>query len=156
MGPSLAPKLHSICWKNRALWLMHLANGITTCFMNFLAAWVKVNVPNMVCLMLANIFTWTKVIFEIYHILSHYITFHCIILQFKGCGSDCGPGRIDWASLQGAMQVLGISDKDQNGIIRILASVLHLGNVSLDICARFCPFTYVKTLRLKYLSNLHS
>lgn len=45
-------------------------------------------------------------------------------------GSDCDPGRIDWASLQGAMQVLGISDKDQNGIIRILASVLHLGNVS--------------------------
>lgn len=44
-------------------------------------------------------------------------------------GSDCGPGRVDWASLQGAMQVLGVSDKEQNGIIRILASVLHLGNV---------------------------
>lgn len=51
-------------------------------------------------------------------------------------GSDCGPGRVDWASLQGAMQVLGVSDKEQNGIIRILASVLHLGNVS-DLMSDF-------------------
>lgn len=44
-------------------------------------------------------------------------------------GSDCAPGRVDWASLQGAMQVLGVSENEQNGIVRILASVLHLGNV---------------------------
>lgn len=44
-------------------------------------------------------------------------------------GSDCAPGRVDWASLQGAMQVLGVSEIEQDGIVRVLASVLHLGNV---------------------------
>lgn len=44
-------------------------------------------------------------------------------------GSDCAPGRVDWASLQGAMQVLGVSETEQEGIVRVLASVLHLGNV---------------------------
>jgi myosin-15 len=43
--------------------------------------------------------------------------------------SDCAPGRVDWASLQGAMQVLGISENEQEGIVRVLAAVLHLGNV---------------------------
>lgn len=44
-------------------------------------------------------------------------------------GSDCAPGRLDWPSLQGAMQVLGVSEVEQEGIVRVLASVLHLGNV---------------------------
>lgn len=44
-------------------------------------------------------------------------------------GTDCAPGRVDFASLQSAMQVLGVSDKEQNGIVRVLAAVLHLGNV---------------------------
>ncbi|XP_055923288.1 unconventional myosin-XV [Eupeodes corollae] len=44
-------------------------------------------------------------------------------------GSDCAPGRVDWGSLQSAMQVLGVSEGEREGIIRVLASVLHLGNV---------------------------
>uniref|UniRef100_A0A1B0CWP9 Myosin motor domain-containing protein n=1 Tax=Lutzomyia longipalpis TaxID=7200 RepID=A0A1B0CWP9_LUTLO len=44
-------------------------------------------------------------------------------------GSDCAPGRVDWESLQGAMQVLGVSENEREGIVRVLASVLHLGNV---------------------------
>ncbi|KAG4077223.1 hypothetical protein HA402_005278 [Bradysia odoriphaga] len=44
-------------------------------------------------------------------------------------GSDCAPGRVDWSSLQGAMQVLGVSEVEREGIVRVLASVLHLGNV---------------------------
>ncbi|XP_055854931.1 unconventional myosin-XV isoform X2 [Episyrphus balteatus] len=44
-------------------------------------------------------------------------------------GSDCASGRVDWSSLQSAMQVLGVSEIEREGIIRVLASVLHLGNV---------------------------
>ncbi|XP_070500351.1 unconventional myosin-XV [Chironomus tepperi] len=44
--------------------------------------------------------------------------------------SDCSPsGRIDWNSLQGAMQVLGLSENEREGIVRVLAAVLHLGNI---------------------------
>ncbi|XP_075156063.1 unconventional myosin 10A isoform X1 [Haematobia irritans] len=43
--------------------------------------------------------------------------------------TDCAPGRVDWESLQSAMQVLGVSEGEREGIIRVLASVLHLGNV---------------------------
>ena len=44
--------------------------------------------------------------------------------------SDCSPnGRVDWNSLQGAMQVLGLSEVEREGIVRVLAAVLHLGNV---------------------------
>lgn len=44
-------------------------------------------------------------------------------------GSDCSPGRVDWASLQGAMQVLGVSENEREGIVNVLASILHLGNI---------------------------
>ncbi|XP_055590383.1 unconventional myosin-XV-like, partial [Uranotaenia lowii] len=44
-------------------------------------------------------------------------------------GSDCSAGRVDWESLQGAMQVLGVSESEREGIMNILASVLHLGNI---------------------------
>ncbi|XP_059608839.1 unconventional myosin-XV [Phlebotomus argentipes] len=44
-------------------------------------------------------------------------------------GSDCAPGRVDWESLQGAMQVLGVTESEREGIVRVLASVLHLGNI---------------------------
>uniref|UniRef100_A0A182K4S7 Myosin motor domain-containing protein n=1 Tax=Anopheles christyi TaxID=43041 RepID=A0A182K4S7_9DIPT len=44
-------------------------------------------------------------------------------------GSDCAPGRMDWASLQSAMQVLGVTENEREGIVKVLASVLHLGNV---------------------------
>lgn len=44
-------------------------------------------------------------------------------------GSDCAPGRVDWGSLQGAMQVLGVTENEREGIVRVLAAVLHLGNV---------------------------
>ncbi|GAB0087709.1 unconventional myosin-XV [Sergentomyia squamirostris] len=44
-------------------------------------------------------------------------------------GSDCAPGRVDWEALQGAMQVLGVSENEREGIVRVLASVLHLGNI---------------------------
>ncbi|XP_052871852.1 unconventional myosin-XV [Anopheles cruzii] len=43
--------------------------------------------------------------------------------------SDCAPGRMDWASLQSAMQVLGVTESEREGIVKVLASVLHLGNV---------------------------
>ncbi|EDS42954.1 conserved hypothetical protein [Culex quinquefasciatus] len=43
--------------------------------------------------------------------------------------SDCSPGRVDWISLQGAMQVLGVSESEREGIVNVLASVLHLGNI---------------------------
>lgn len=46
-------------------------------------------------------------------------------------GSDCSPNGSckEWSSLQGAMQVLGFSEVEREGIIRVLSSVLHLGNV---------------------------
>ncbi|XP_050297745.1 unconventional myosin-XV isoform X2 [Anthonomus grandis grandis] len=48
-------------------------------------------------------------------------------------GSDCSPGHsgsgADWKALTRAMQVLGVSESEQEGIVKILASVLHLGNV---------------------------
>ncbi|XP_067635341.1 unconventional myosin-XV [Eurosta solidaginis] len=43
--------------------------------------------------------------------------------------ADCASGRVDWESLQSAMQVLGVSEGEREGIIRVLASVLHLGNI---------------------------
>ncbi|BFF99983.1 unconventional myosin-XV [Drosophila madeirensis] len=43
--------------------------------------------------------------------------------------TDCASGRVDWASLQSAMQVLGVSEGEREGIVRVLAAVLHLGNV---------------------------
>lgn len=45
--------------------------------------------------------------------------------------SDCNPNGSckEWSSLQSAMQVLGFSDSEREGIVRVLASVLHLGNV---------------------------
>ncbi|KAL1494091.1 hypothetical protein ABEB36_009744 [Hypothenemus hampei] len=48
-------------------------------------------------------------------------------------GSDCSPGHsgsgADWKALVRAMEVLGVSESEQEGIVKILASVLHLGNV---------------------------
>lgn len=44
-------------------------------------------------------------------------------------GTDCGPGRLDWVSLQRAMQVLGVTDLERESIVRVLSSVLHLGNI---------------------------
>lgn len=44
-------------------------------------------------------------------------------------GTDCGPGRLDWVSLQRAMQVLGVTDQERESIVRTLAAVLHLGNI---------------------------
>ncbi|KAH8284420.1 hypothetical protein KR018_005978 [Drosophila ironensis] len=43
--------------------------------------------------------------------------------------TDCASGRVDWESLQGAMQVLGVTEGEREGIVRVLAAVLHLGNV---------------------------
>lgn len=44
-------------------------------------------------------------------------------------GTDCGPGRLDWVSLQRAMQVLGVTDQERESIVKTLAAVLHLGNI---------------------------
>ena len=46
-------------------------------------------------------------------------------------GSDCNPNGSckEWSSLQGSMQVLGFSDLEREGINRVLAAVLHIGNV---------------------------
>lgn len=48
-------------------------------------------------------------------------------------GGDCSPGHsgsgADWGALTRAMQVLGVGEAEQDGIIKVLASVLHLGNV---------------------------
>lgn len=43
--------------------------------------------------------------------------------------TDCTAGRVDWSSLLGAMQVLGVTDIERDGIVKVLASVLHLGNI---------------------------
>lgn len=43
--------------------------------------------------------------------------------------TDCASGRVDWASLLSAMQVLGVTEGEREGIVRVLAAVLHLGNV---------------------------
>lgn len=39
--------------------------------------------------------------------------------------------REEWDSLMEAFNVMGFSDKDQNSIIRTIAAVLHLGNISV-------------------------
>ncbi|OBR08675.1 Myosin type ii heavy chain [Colletotrichum higginsianum IMI 349063] len=39
--------------------------------------------------------------------------------------------REEWDSLMEAFSVMGFSDKDQNSIIRTIAAVLHLGNISV-------------------------
>lgn len=46
-------------------------------------------------------------------------------------GGDCAPGQggPDWSALLSAMQVLGVGEVERDGIIRILAAVLHLGNI---------------------------
>lgn len=48
-------------------------------------------------------------------------------------GGDCAPGHsgsgADWGALTRAMQVLGVGESEQEGIIKVLATVLHLGNV---------------------------
>ncbi|KAJ3645965.1 hypothetical protein Zmor_023581 [Zophobas morio] len=48
-------------------------------------------------------------------------------------GGDCAPGHsgsgADWGALTRAMQVLGVGESEQEGIIKVMASVLHLGNV---------------------------
>ncbi|XP_076273553.1 unconventional myosin 10A isoform X2 [Rhynchophorus ferrugineus] len=48
-------------------------------------------------------------------------------------GSDCSPGHsgsgADWKALTRAMEVLGVSESEQEGIVKVLASVLHLGNI---------------------------
>ncbi|KAL3274440.1 hypothetical protein HHI36_015828, partial [Cryptolaemus montrouzieri] len=48
-------------------------------------------------------------------------------------GGDCSPGHsgssVDWAGLTRAMQVLGVGEQEQEGIVKVLASVLHLGNI---------------------------
>ncbi|XP_045475987.1 unconventional myosin-XV isoform X2 [Harmonia axyridis] len=48
-------------------------------------------------------------------------------------GADCSPGHsgssADWSGLTRAMQVLGVGEQEQEGIVKVLASVLHLGNI---------------------------
>lgn len=50
-------------------------------------------------------------------------------------GGDCGPGGhsgslgADWAALGRGMEVLGVGEGEREGIVRVLAAVLHLGNV---------------------------
>ncbi|KAB0792987.1 hypothetical protein PPYR_12607 [Photinus pyralis] len=48
-------------------------------------------------------------------------------------GGDCSPGHsgsgADWSALVRAMQVLGVGEAELIGIVKVLASVLHLGNV---------------------------
>jgi myosin-15 len=48
-------------------------------------------------------------------------------------GGDCAPGHsgsgADWGALTRAMQVLGVGEAEQEGITKVMASVLHLGNV---------------------------
>lgn len=48
-------------------------------------------------------------------------------------GGDCAPGHsgsgADWNALTRAMQVLGVGEAEQEGILKVLAAVLHLGNV---------------------------
>lgn len=45
--------------------------------------------------------------------------------------SDCTPNGSckEWSSLQSSLQVLGFSDAEREGVIRVLSAVLHLGNV---------------------------
>ncbi|XP_060523322.1 unconventional myosin-XV [Cylas formicarius] len=48
-------------------------------------------------------------------------------------GGDCSPGHsgsgADWKALTRAMEVLGVGESEQEGIVKVLASVLHLGNI---------------------------
>lgn len=44
-------------------------------------------------------------------------------------GIDGKDDAEDWSSLCSAMQVLGLTSEEQDSILRVLASVLHLGNV---------------------------
>ncbi|KAG6448965.1 hypothetical protein O3G_MSEX005802 [Manduca sexta] len=53
---------------------------------------------------------------------------HYFYLNQGGDSGGAGAGA-DWSALCGAMQVLGIGDAEREDIIRVLASVLHLGNV---------------------------
>ncbi|CAF4869828.1 unnamed protein product [Pieris macdunnoughi] len=53
---------------------------------------------------------------------------HYFYLNQGGDSAGAGAGA-DWSALCGAMQVLGIGDAEREDIIRVLAAVLHLGNV---------------------------
>ncbi|KAJ2939726.1 hypothetical protein O0L34_g17919 [Tuta absoluta] len=53
---------------------------------------------------------------------------HYFYLNQGGDSGGAGAGA-DWSALCGAMQVLGIGDSEREDIIRVLAAVLHLGNV---------------------------
>ncbi|KPI93117.1 Myosin-XV [Papilio xuthus] len=53
---------------------------------------------------------------------------HYFYLNQGGDSGGAGAGA-DWSALCGAMQVLGIGDAEREDIIRVLAAVLHLGNV---------------------------
>ncbi|CAB3253169.1 unnamed protein product [Arctia plantaginis] len=53
---------------------------------------------------------------------------HYFYLNQGGDSGGAGAGA-DWSALCGAMQVLGIGDAEREDIVRVLASVLHLGNV---------------------------
>ncbi|CAG4975497.1 unnamed protein product [Colias eurytheme] len=53
---------------------------------------------------------------------------HYFYLNQGGDSNGAGAGA-DWSALCGAMQVLGIGDAEREDIIKVLAAVLHLGNV---------------------------
>ncbi|CAH2231979.1 jg4040 [Pararge aegeria aegeria] len=53
---------------------------------------------------------------------------HYFYLNQGGDSGGAGAGA-DWSALCGAMQVLGIGDAEREDIIKVLAAVLHLGNV---------------------------
>lgn len=79
-----------------------------------------------------------------------------VICSYVGQGGNCEiTGKSDgedFRRLLSAMEILHFNPEDQNGIFRILSSILHLGNVFFEryevdrqyiICQKLtCPVTF--------------
>ena len=67
---------------------------------------------------------------------SHSSTyFHCLFLQYKKHGSLYDIHLDDYAGysrVEGAMKKIGLDDKEKMNIFRVVAGVMHLGNVKFE------------------------
>jgi len=64
---------------------------------------------------------------------------------------DCKDDRDDFESLKAAIEILGFGKHEQETIFKILAAVLHIGNIYFN---RIKQVTVVRALLIFYLRNV--